>query len=53
MHRILTTLRQASTWRGLIAIAIAFGITLDPELQNQIVAVGLALIGTINVGEDR
>jgi hypothetical protein len=49
--RIITALRQESTWRGIIAISMALGITLDPALQNHIVAVGLALIGAINVGK--
>ena len=51
MKRIATALSQESTWRGLIAIATAAGITINPELQNHIIAVGLALIGAINVGK--
>lgn len=51
MNRILEALRQESTWRGMIAIAMSLGVTLEPELQNHIIAVGLALIGAINVGK--
>lgn len=49
MKTLLTSLKQESTWRGLIAIAMAAGVTLDPEQQNAIIAAGLAIIGLINV----
>ncbi len=31
MKIIIEYLKQESTWRGLIAIATAFGITVSPE----------------------
>lgn len=46
---LLIRLQEPSTWRGLIGLATAGGITLTPELQNAIMAIGLALIGLINV----
>lgn len=46
---ILDRLSENSTWRGLILIATALGAHLDPDLQNQIVAAGLSLVGVINV----
>jgi hypothetical protein len=46
---ILTKLSENSTWRGAILIATALGVNLDPELQNQILAAGLGLVGLINV----
>ena len=49
MNIIIEKLKQESTWRGLIAIAMAFGLQLDPELQNSILVVGLALMGIINI----
>lgn len=49
--RVLAALRQESTWRGIIAIATGAGVTIQPELQNHIIAVGLTLIGLINVGK--
>ncbi len=49
MKTILEYLKQESTWRGLVAIATAFGVTMAPELQNAIIALGLAIIGLINV----
>jgi hypothetical protein len=53
MNRIIRALGQESTWRGMIAIAMACGITLEPDLQNAILTVGLALIGAINIGKDK
>ena len=46
---ILARLGENSTWRGLILVATAAGVHLDPSLQNQIVAVGLGAVGLINV----
>jgi len=48
MKTILEYLKSESTWRGLIAIATAFGITLSPEQAGAITAAGLAAIGLIN-----
>jgi len=53
MNIILEKLKQESTWRGIIAIAAAFGIQAEPELTNAIVTVALALIGSINVIKDK
>ena len=46
---ILEKLSENSTWRGLILLATAAGVRMEPELQNQIVATGLGLVGLINV----
>jgi len=46
---VLERLSENSTWRGLLLIATALGIKLDPELQNAILAAGLSAIGLINV----
>jgi hypothetical protein len=46
---VLERLSENSTWRGLILVATALGVKLDPELQNAILAAGLGLIGLINV----
>ena len=51
MHKIIEALKQESTWRGLIAIATALGVTISPELSGHIIAVGLALIGSINIAK--
>lgn len=42
-------LHQESTWRGIIALVTAFGVTLSPDQSEAIVAGGIALIGLINV----
>lgn len=49
MEFIKTKLSESSTWRGLVALATALGLTLSPELSDAIVAAGLGLIGVINV----
>jgi len=49
LNVILERLSENSTWRGLILVATALGIKLDPELQETILAAGLALVGLINV----
>ena len=46
---ILNRLAENSTWRGIILVGTALGLKLDPELQNQILAAGLGLVGLINV----
>lgn len=48
MQTIIDYLKQESTWRGIIAIVTALGVTLSPEQANAIIAGGLALIGIIN-----
>lgn len=45
----LERLSENSTWRGLILVATALGVKLDPDLQNQILAAGLSLVGLINI----
>lgn len=49
LNTLLERLSENSTWRGLILVATALGIKLDPELQETILAAGLALVGLINV----
>jgi hypothetical protein len=49
IERITTALKQESTWRGIIAILTAAGVTISPELSGYIIAIGLTLIGGINI----
>jgi hypothetical protein len=42
-------LAEASTWRGLVALATAAGVAISPELAEAIIAAGLAGIGVIGV----
>jgi hypothetical protein len=46
---LLERLSENSTWRGLILIATAVGVKLEPELQESIIVAGLSLVGLINV----
>lgn len=46
---ILERGKEASTWRGLVAIVTAAGVSLSPELAEAIVALGLAVIGILGV----
>ena len=40
-------LKEASTWRGIIAFLTGVGVTLSPEQQSSIIAGGLALMGLV------
>lgn len=51
MTRIITALKQESTWRGIVAILTAAGVTISPELAGHVIAIGLTLIGTINIAK--
>jgi len=41
--------KESSTWRGLVALLTAVGLTLSPEQGEAIVALGLSVIGAIGV----
>lgn len=49
LNTILEKLTENSTWRGLILIATAVGVKIEPELQESIIVAGLGLVGLINV----
>ena len=49
MNAILTRLTEQSTWRGIILIATSLGLTIQPDYHEHIIAVGMALVGIINV----
>ena len=46
---ILARGKEASTWRGLVALVTATGVAVSPELTEAIVALGLAIIGVLGV----
>lgn len=46
---ILERGKESSTWRGLVALLTAVGVTLSPEQGEAVVALGLAVIGAIGV----
>ena len=53
MHKImeyaLARLSENSTWRGIILLLTAVGVTVNTEQAEHIIAAGLAVIGVINV----
>lgn len=49
LNTVIERLTENSTWRGLILLSTALGLRMEPELQTQIIAAGLALVGIINV----
>jgi len=46
---ILNRGREASTWRGILALITAAGVAISPEQTEAIVALGLAAIGALGV----
>ena len=46
---LIQRLREPSTWRGLVLLVTACGVPLNPELQEAIIATGLATAGLIGV----
>jgi hypothetical protein len=49
MKNILNYLRYPSTWKGLVALIAALGLSLKPEYQDAIVTIGLTIGGLIAV----
>jgi hypothetical protein len=52
MDKILNMLSQQSTWKGIIGLSAAVGVTLSPELSTAIVGAAMGVIGLINVLRD-
>ena len=46
---IVNRLREPSTWRGLVWLATAAGVSLSPDLWESITALGMAVAGLIGV----
>lgn len=44
---ILARLAEASTWRGVLAVVTAAGISISPEQMAAITSLGLASIGLV------
>ncbi len=49
MNWLLERLREPSTYRGLVWLLTACGVTLRPEVWEQITAVGMAAAGMLGV----
>lgn len=48
-NELLERCREPSTWRGLVMLATAFGVSVAPEIINDVVAVGTGLSGLLGV----
>lgn len=46
---IVEYLKQPSTWRGIIGLATALGVTISPALSSAIIAAGVALVSLIEI----
>lgn len=46
---LLERLKEGSTWRGIVALLTALGVSLNPEQTAAIVSAGLAFAGLIGV----
>lgn len=49
MNWLLNRLREPSTWRGLIWLLTALGMSLSPEAQGHIITIGVASAGLVGV----
>jgi hypothetical protein len=49
MNWLLNRLKEESSWRGIVLLVTALGVKLDPERGEAIIALGLAVVGLINV----
>ncbi len=49
MKKIIELLKQDSTWKGIISLATALGLAVKPEQAAAITALGLSLVGLIQV----
>ena len=46
---ILSRLKEASTWRGIIMLASAAGVPFNPAYAEHIIAIGMAAAGLVGV----
>lgn len=46
---VVSRAQEPSTWRGIVMLLTAFGITLAPELVAAIAATGMSVAGLIGV----
>ena len=47
MQMIMQRLNEPSTWRGIVALLTACGVSIAPAQQTAIIAGGLALMGLL------
>ena len=46
---LLESLKEPSTWRGIILLVTACGVPVAPAMGEQIIAVGMAAAGLVGV----
>jgi hypothetical protein len=46
---LLDRLKEPSTWQGLVTIATAAGIQVNPDVALHVATVGASIFGMINV----
>jgi hypothetical protein len=49
MQYVIARAKEASTWRGVMFVMTALGVTLSPDQQEAIVGAGLAMAGLVGV----
>lgn len=49
MSWLFERLSEKTTWLGLVGILSAVGVYMSPDLQNQLVALGIAASGVVAV----
>ena len=49
MNWLFNRLKEPSTWRGLIWLLTAFGVSLSPEAWEYVMTIGMALAGLVGV----
>ena len=49
MKFFVERLKEPSTWRGMVLVLTALGITMNPDLVAAITAVGTGVAGLIGV----
>ena len=49
LNYLLDRLNENSTWRGILLVLTALGVSLSPQNQEAITAAGLGLVGAINI----
>lgn len=47
--KLLKRFKEPSTYRGLAMLATAFGVTVNPEIMEYIIAAGTGLSGLIGM----
>jgi hypothetical protein len=46
---LLNRMREASTWRGMVAMITALGVALSPDQQTAVISLGMAIVGALGV----